>query len=362
MASHAGDNVALPTPPPEVGEVDPSEDVCAICLEGHSDPCFTPCKHRFCRKCIESMLLCGRSSKCPMCRSNLSRYSVRSSLTGLALKEPEVKSALDNTVFVQKWGAVGLSSYHFSPERCFIAYRKDVIPSSWVCDDGSSVPEEKNFECWNYNPTTRTFQGIVEWEPTFFGNKVWTYKLVFDEGFTQIVSGECSMARQDGSSNGVLFFGNRPLGSPAGTSVFYRRARNTIWGSAFIQKHGHVGAASYHFLEDGTGFIDFSEPLDWWYDYMASDFPDRVPLQEISYDEEERVLLCYADLSQSPFGKETKWVYRMEFDEAFGMIIGGQVSCCSPEKVVPRRFVDWNIRVGDDPEVLQYQILAPWDT
>ena len=44
---------------------------CLICLEAPVDPIELPCKHSFCRKCMEQLRKKGVSRSCPLCRAPL---------------------------------------------------------------------------------------------------------------------------------------------------------------------------------------------------------------------------------------------------------------------------------------------------
>ena len=44
---------------------------CLICLEAPVDPIELPCKHSFCRKCMEQLREKGVSQSCPLCRAPL---------------------------------------------------------------------------------------------------------------------------------------------------------------------------------------------------------------------------------------------------------------------------------------------------
>ena len=44
---------------------------CVICLETPVDPIELPCKHSFCRKCMEQLREKGVSQSCPLCRAPL---------------------------------------------------------------------------------------------------------------------------------------------------------------------------------------------------------------------------------------------------------------------------------------------------
>ena len=46
-------------------------DKCLICLDAPVDPIELPCKHSFCRKCMEQLREKGVSQACPLCRAPL---------------------------------------------------------------------------------------------------------------------------------------------------------------------------------------------------------------------------------------------------------------------------------------------------
>ena len=56
----------------------------------------------------------------------------------------------------------GVASYHFdSPEQCYISYAN--APETWLLDDGSKPPRQKDFELMSYEPSSRTFKGTINW-------------------------------------------------------------------------------------------------------------------------------------------------------------------------------------------------------
>jgi hypothetical protein len=88
-------------------------------------------------------------------------------------------------------GSIGAASYWFDSNlsESYILYDPAVI--GWRLDDGSLPPVKKYFENPSYDPSTRTFQGVIRWEPVAFnGDSRWEYRIVFSENFTIIESGE----------------------------------------------------------------------------------------------------------------------------------------------------------------------------
>jgi hypothetical protein len=356
-----------------------SED-CAVCLCAMSDAFAAQCGHRFCRACITQTL--GANMRgCPLCRGPMSCYSVRSVSSGEALVRSEIASPLEGSLFIQV-GTVGLASYHLSRERSFIAYRRGRVPDQWRLDNGERPPEEKDFEGARYDAATRTFWGRVVWSAvpglsTFCGDTHWDYEMVFDEAFSQIMGGTCRMFRAGAAEpHAQLRYGHEML---------YRRLRDTIVGSVYVQKFAQVGAASYHFGDAAAAaaaaqrdelrvprdradwWVDFSRSPDWWRRCMAPNFPDRVPFSRASYDHATRTLHGAVDLSRHPFGEETLWEYQVEFDEALHMIVGGHVTCKDAQGRVRalRSFVRFDLQVPEEEDdadpVLQYRLLQPWE-
>jgi hypothetical protein len=352
---------------------------CAVCLGAMSDAFAAQCGHRFCRSCI-SQTLGANLRGCPLCRGPMSCYSVRSVQSGEALVRPEISSPLEGSVFIQV-GTMGLASYHLSRERSFIAYRRGRVPDQWRLDNGERPPEEKDFEGARYDAATRTFWGRVVWSAapglgcTFCGDSHWDYEMVFDEGFLQIVSGYCRMFRAGASEpHAQLRYGDE---------MRYRRVRDTIVGSVYVQNFAQLGAASYHFGDaaaaaaaereelrvprDRDWYLDFSRSPDWWRRSMAPNFPDRVPFSRASYDHATRTFRGVVDLSCHPFGEETLWEHQVEFDETLHMMVGGHVACKDAQGRVRvlRSFVRFDRQVPEEEEdvnpVLQYRLLQPWD-
>merc|ERR1712232_1081729 len=117
-------------------------------------------------------------------------------------------------VYVQA-DTVGLVSYHFDEGGPYISY--EAALGSFTTDDGQPFPARKRFSYFHYEPATRTFRGEVQWAPTsVHGSKLWTYEMIFDNGFSRIIGGKALAfsSLQDTRPTASSWFG---------TEVLYRR-------------------------------------------------------------------------------------------------------------------------------------------
>lgn len=144
------------------------------------------------------------------------------------------------SVFVQgtSYSSVleGVASYHFdSPERCYISYAN--APESWLLDDGSKPPRQKNFELMSYEPSSRTFKGTIRWPQGFDGAVRWVYTIVFSEDFEQISDGKVQPYGSRGCPMAGQHFGNPsgPLQLSASV-MYYVRKPSALAASARIQQ------------------------------------------------------------------------------------------------------------------------------
>lgn len=120
---------------------------------------------------------------------------------------PEADRPIIGQIFVQR-SSVGLASFHFTREECYISYEsKDAVrfPS---LDDGSRPPARKFFEHCRYNPKSRTFFGEVSWAPTTWDSEVRReYEMVFADNFSAISGGYIRYFAQGDASMGEREFG-----------------------------------------------------------------------------------------------------------------------------------------------------------
>ncbi|CAJ1461546.1 unnamed protein product [Effrenium voratum] len=207
---------------------------CPICLGNVEDACVAPCNHSFCRQCIVQVLVRHPpewAGSCPLCRTHISVYNLRSG--GEVLVQPEVLS-LWGTVFVQHC-KLGLASYHFeSPEECYISYA--AAPPSWRLDDGSPPPERKPWKEVSYDEETRIFRGVIEWDPAFFQDVRWVYRLEFAEDFAGIVGGEIVSSSIDGQSQTQPYLAPWVFDWERHLSYLrYTPPPETIFGSVYVQ-------------------------------------------------------------------------------------------------------------------------------
>ncbi|CAI0383903.1 unnamed protein product [Linum tenue] len=59
---------------------------CPICLESADDPVLTPCKHRMCRECLLTSWTTNTEGPCPLCRTLVSEYQLRTCPSGTKFK------------------------------------------------------------------------------------------------------------------------------------------------------------------------------------------------------------------------------------------------------------------------------------
>ncbi len=162
---------------------------CPICLseKDGSELCVTTCSHTFCTHCFTRSLGSSevgarmRRGRCPMCREPVSLYSTRRLQCGQMLLAPACESIVGEVYTQGRRGCLGVASYHFDTlEQTYISYAA-ALPE-WRLDDGSAPPERKYFEETSYDGATRTFRGIIRWEPVpFNGASRWEYEMVPSE-------------------------------------------------------------------------------------------------------------------------------------------------------------------------------------
>lgn len=144
------------------------------------------------------------------------------------------------SVFVQgtSYSSVleGVASYHFdSPEQCYISYAN--APETWLLDDGSKPPRQKDFELMSYEPSSRTFKGTINWPQGFDGAVRWVYTIVFSEDFGQISDGKVQPYGSRGWPMAGQHFGNPsgPLQLSASV-MYYVRKPSALAASARIKQ------------------------------------------------------------------------------------------------------------------------------
>jgi len=103
----------------------------------------------------------------------------------------------------------GIASYHFdSEDDCYISYTN--APDDWQLADGSRPPVKKHFVDISFDTSTRTFRGVVEWDPPFGGDVRWEYEMVFSEDFGSICGGQmqpyAALSRSGRLLRGALLF------------------------------------------------------------------------------------------------------------------------------------------------------------
>lgn len=79
-------------------------------------------------------------------------------------------------------------SYHFYEKDSYMSYIG--VPSDRLTlDDSSLPPTRKIFSETSWDSFSRTFNGVIDWDPAFVGYTKFEYSMVFDAEFKQIVAG-----------------------------------------------------------------------------------------------------------------------------------------------------------------------------
>eukprot|EP00511_Aplanochytrium_stocchinoi_P006091 CAMPEP_0204830192 /NCGR_PEP_ID=MMETSP1346-20131115/8385_1 /ASSEMBLY_ACC=CAM_ASM_000771 /TAXON_ID=215587 /ORGANISM="Aplanochytrium stocchinoi, Strain GSBS06" /LENGTH=348 /DNA_ID=CAMNT_0051960341 /DNA_START=764 /DNA_END=1810 /DNA_ORIENTATION=- len=297
-------------------------DVCSVCLLGQKNAHVTDCKHTFCRACIEKYSLSRKESEtfpCPLCRNCISVYSIRDIITGKPLKKRSANSPWDPPLTFSQYHfsidlGEGVASYHFhGTKSSYISYAN--APITWKLDDGSKPPPEKRFVNVVYDEKKRILCASVMWDPvTWNGAKEWKYVFKFDEGFNNIIDGHVkSFSASDEQIEKPQYF-NRDL--------FYRRKREHIFGSVFVQV-GAQGVASYHFDAPEESFICYAGAPECWKLDNGKAPPYKKYFEDVSYDHEARIFRGTISWAETPFSGFIRWQYEMLFNPEFTSICGG---------------------------------------
>lgn len=128
----------------------------------------------------------GRGARCSYHRSDVFQGFP------VPLYHPET---LWGNVFAQDF-TVGLASYHFGPPElegggsAYISYEHEVT-SVWPnLDDGQPIPSRISFSDTNFDPSTYTFRGKIDWEgvhgTTWNGARWWRYEIIFSRDYSCI--------------------------------------------------------------------------------------------------------------------------------------------------------------------------------
>lgn len=297
---------------------------CPICLGPLKSPCQAACGHVFCRRCIIQAFAMRPPSwagECVLCRRPASMYSLMDP-EGNPLARPSITS-LFGCVFVQRSSRLGFASYHFDAEDdCYISY--EGAPNSWRLDDGSKPPERKPFQDCRYDPSTRTFQGVVDWDPPFFGDTHWEYTLTFAEDFSAVVDGVMT-----GHGPPMSF---RPPWQPhEERCLSYLRwtpPPADVFGSVYVQGMHYAdaleGVASYHFDSEADCYISYARAPDSWCLDDGSRPPDKKPFRDCSYDAATRTFRAVVDWEPG-FQGASHCEYELVFAEDFSSVSGGRV-------------------------------------
>ena len=117
----------------------------------------------------------------------------------------------------------------------------------------------------------------VDWSPAAIsGGSEWRIVMIFDEGYRAIYEGEVAVYRRDGTLLRKNFFG---------AQLRYRRAINSIFGTAYIQGNC-LGLASYHFPSEGDCYISYARAFESWRLDDGSRPPLKKTFKKVSYDVE----------------------------------------------------------------------------
>ena len=217
------------------------------------------------------------------------------------------------SIYVQS-GTVGLASYHFEEEECYISY--SAAPSSWKLDNGCALPLKKPFQNVSFNASCRTFTAVVDWCPVAFAGDVkWVYRIVFSADYAHIESGE--VISYDASG--------KPSVSVFGCDLVYERLQqaSSIFGHIYVQD-GKVGHASYHFNEVES-YISYSAPSPSWQLDNGSALPVKKPFQDVTFEASTRTFRAVVEWHPNAIAGDVKWVYRMVFSADYTCIENGEV-------------------------------------
>merc|ERR1712039_441842 len=247
-----------------------------------------------------------------------SLYELKDISTGSMLAESTVTTIYGN-VFIQSLG-IGVASYHFEDEdNCYISYAQ--APWNWRLDNGDPPPEKKPWTQRSWDPATRTFRGVIEWNPRFNGNAKWEYEIVFAPDFFGVVGGHVLV---DNGANRITF---RPPWEDPTSGLNYLRVTptpETIFGSVYVQGlfyHTQLeGVASYHFISEDDCYISYSNaPAVWGGLDDGTALPLRKQFTNFRYDAVSRTFT--ADVEWDPtFKGASKWEYKMVFAADFSRI------------------------------------------
>mmetsp|Transcript_51752 Transcript_51752/g.123162 ORF Transcript_51752/g.123162 Transcript_51752/m.123162 type:complete len:322 (-) Transcript_51752:75-1040(-) len=104
-----------------------------------------------------------------------------------------------------QWGEVGFASYHFEKNgEAYISYESPFCNGFPSLDDGSPLPQRKWFTQPTFDEETRTFRGVINWDPTSFKGAVcWEYEMLFSEDLSRIQAGHIRKIPPRADSNTV---------------------------------------------------------------------------------------------------------------------------------------------------------------
>ena len=307
---------------------------CPICYCEVAKACRTPCGHVFCADCFTASLPpeTPSSGKCPICRRLVSLYNTVTVEDGSPLRSPPISTIFGQTYL--QGGKVGVASYHFvSPNDCYISYEH--CPATWKHDDGSPLPQRKEFTSCSFDTETRTFRGTVEWAGDASrtingGDARWVYEMTFSESLNIICDGTSTRLDVDGHERGKDSFPS---------DLVYWRALSadatTLAGTAFIQG-GRLGLASYHFEAPGVAYISYAHAPEQWLLDDGTRPPAKKPFLSPSYDPETRTFTGVIEWPVA-FGGDGRWEYEMRFGEGLECISGGEVRAFKPDGSPTRR-------------------------
>jgi hypothetical protein len=242
-------------------------------------------------------------------------------------------TALYGTTFVQH-EQLGVASYHFeSPSNCYISYAS--APALWRLDDGSALPEKKPFTNTSYEAETRTFKGVVEWDPPFAGETRWEYEMVFSDDFAAIVSGAVHTNALRGDAPTTFLSPWDETEAQHGHGLLYLRwtpAPTSIFGIVYVQGFAYAalleGLASYHFESPTNCYISYASAPALWRLDDGSALPEKKPFTNTSYEADTRTFKGVVEWDP-PFAGETRWEYEMVFSDDFNRVVGGSMTASS---------------------------------
>ena len=95
---------------------------------------------------------------------------------------------IEKKVFIQEGKNLGEESYHFKTKMCYVSYKK--ATDEQKMENGEPLPAKQEFKGIEWDETSKTFKGTVEWASAYDGYDKQVYTIVFADDFASITGGE----------------------------------------------------------------------------------------------------------------------------------------------------------------------------